>query len=161
VIEQHLVEICPSNLIGIIGLRAITVFKVKLGSFARAGAEKFAAELFNEARAEKLFVEPQPGKRLHTERQKRFANVKTREFLTLEDDHTSPGARQQGGSGASCRSSPNDGDIVRCGLHSGIMLAKCRKCATADSSAGEFQSAVRWTQLMRPSGFVTKIEFSD
>ena len=54
-IEQHLVEVCPSNLIGIISLRAKTVFKVKLGPFARAGAETFAAELLYEAGAPEIF----------------------------------------------------------------------------------------------------------
>src|SRR4030095_7453120 len=93
VIEQHLVEICPSNLIGIIGLRAITVFKVKLGPFARAGAEKCAAELLYEAGAPKFLVEIQPGKRLHAKRQQRLANVKTWKLFALEDDHPSPGSR--------------------------------------------------------------------
>src|SRR4030095_2305680 len=123
VIEQHLVEICPSNLVGIIGLRAITVFKVKLGPFARARAEKFAAEFFYEAGAQKLFVKTQPGERLHAERQKRFANVKTWKSLALEDDHPSPGPRQQGGCGAARRSSANDCDIVHAGLHLVLMVA--------------------------------------
>jgi hypothetical protein len=58
--------------------------------------KKFAAEFLYEAGAPKFLVETQPGKRLHAKRQKGFANVKTWKLFAFEDDHPSPGSRQQG-----------------------------------------------------------------
>src|SRR6266478_2129565 len=109
-----------------IGLRAIAVLEIKLGSIFRARANDFATEFFHEPGAQELFVQTQPGKRLHAERQQRFANVKSRKFFAFEDDYAPPRAREQRRGSAASRSSSDDRDIVRGGAHRVLMLANFR-----------------------------------
>src|SRR6266508_3773677 len=109
-----------------IGLGAIAVLEVKLGSTFRARADDFAAEFFHEPGAQKLFVQTQPGKRFHAEGQKRFADVKARKFFALEHDYAPAGARKQRRGSAAGRSSADDRDIVHGGTHRVLMLANFR-----------------------------------
>src|SRR4029078_3475379 len=94
-IEQNLVEITTCDLISVIGLRAIAVLKVKLRSTVGTRAHDPPAVLFQDPGIHKFLVQPEPGKRFHAERQKRFADVKAREFFTLEKNDAAPGTGEQ------------------------------------------------------------------
>ena len=102
-----------------IGLGAIAVFEIKLGSSFRARTNDFAAEFFHEPGAQKFFVQTQPGKRFHAERQQRFADVKARKFFAFEHDRAPPRAREQRRGYAPGRSTANDRDIVHGIAHRG------------------------------------------
>src|SRR5438128_12419168 len=123
-VEQDLVELRSRHLIRVVGLGAIRIFKVKLVTFFRARAEHFAAELFHEPGAEKLLVQAESGERPHAERQKRLANVKTRELFPLKDNDAPPRAREQRSRRASGRTAADDRDIVHVDLHCFMRLAK-------------------------------------
>src|SRR5262245_26539265 len=116
-IEQYLVEITACHLISVIGLRAIAVLKVKLGSTVGARAHDFAAVLFYEPGAQEFFVQPESGKCLHAERQKRLADVKSWKFFALQKNHTTSGAREQRRGRAAGRSASYDRDIVHRVFH--------------------------------------------
>src|SRR5437762_9977656 len=116
-IQQHLVEITACHLISMIGLRTIAVLKVKLRSSFGARAHDFAAVCFYEAGTRKFFLQPEPGKCLHAERQQRLADVKPRKLFALEENHATPGAREQRRSRAAGRSASYDRDIVRAAVH--------------------------------------------
>ena len=68
VIEQHLVEVGPRDLIRMIGLGAKGVLEIKFGPLLGTGAKHFAPEFFHEPGAQKFFVQLEAGKRLHTKR---------------------------------------------------------------------------------------------
>src|SRR4030095_6237474 len=103
-IEQHLVEITACHLISVIGLRTIAVLKVELRSSVGASAHDFAAVFFYEPGAQKLFVQAEPAKGFHAERQQRLTDVKARELFPLEKKHATSGAREQRRSRATGRS---------------------------------------------------------
>src|SRR5215510_1099991 len=126
VIEQHLIEITACDLIRMVGLRTIAVFEIKLRSSVRACAYDFAAVLFYEPGAQKFFVQPQPGKRLHAEWQQRLADMKPRKLFALEHNYTPPGTREQRRSRAACRAASDDGDIVLAAAHRAMSLANSR-----------------------------------
>src|SRR5438067_1085237 len=109
-----------------IGLGAIAVLEIKLGSSFRTCANDLAAEFFHESGAQKFFVQTQPSKGLHAERQERFADVKARKFFALEHDHAPASAREQRRSNAASRSSSDDRDIVHGGVHHALSLANFR-----------------------------------
>src|SRR3954451_6723398 len=116
-IQQHLVEITAGHLISVIGLRAVAILKVKLRSSIGARAHDFAAVFFYEPGAQKFFVQPEPGKCLHAERQQRLADVKPRKLLALEENHTTSGAREQGRGRAAGGSASYDCDIIHGAAH--------------------------------------------
>src|SRR4029077_10663834 len=91
-IQQHLIKITAGYLIRMIGLRTIAVLEIKLRSGFRTRAEDFAAELLHEPGTQEFFMQPQPGKRFHAERQERFADVKTRKLFAFEDNHAAASA---------------------------------------------------------------------
>src|SRR5262245_4359495 len=111
-IEQHFVEIAACYLISVIGLRTVTVLKVKLRSTVGTRAHDFAAVFFYEPGAQNFFVQPEPGKCLHAERQQRLADVKSRKLFALEKNHATSGAREQRRGRAAGRSAAYDRDIV-------------------------------------------------
>src|SRR5882672_10862043 len=111
-IQQHLVEITACHLISVIGLRTIAVLKVKLRSSVGARAHDFAAVFFYEPGAQKFFVQPEPGKCLHAERQQRLADVKPRKLFALEENHAPSGAREQRRGCAPGWSASYDRDVV-------------------------------------------------
>ena len=90
-IEQQFVEVSARHLISVIGLRAICVFEIKLVSLLGTRAEHFAAEFFHESGARNFFVQIHARECFHAERQKRFADMETREFFPFEDNDTTPG----------------------------------------------------------------------
>src|SRR5467141_3109730 len=83
VIEQEFVEIRSSDLVSVVGLGTESVFEIELCSGFRAGAEDFAAELFEETGAPEFLVQSKPGERFHAERQQRFADVKPWKLFAL------------------------------------------------------------------------------
>src|SRR5436190_23025634 len=111
-IQQHLVEITACHLISMIGLRTIAVTKVKLGSSVGARAHDFAAVLFQKPGVQEFFLQPEPGKSLHAERQQRLADVKPRKLFALEENHATSGAREQRRGRAAGRSPSYDRDVV-------------------------------------------------
>ncbi len=80
VIEQQLVELRPRHLIRGIGLRAEAILEIEFHPFLRTGARHLAAVFPEETGLLEFLVQTEPGKRLHADREKRFADVKTREF---------------------------------------------------------------------------------
>src|ERR1051325_861200 len=85
-VEQELVEITAGYLIGVIGLRAISVLEVKFCARIGARAHDFAPVLLQEASARKFCVQTEPRKCLHTERQEGLPDVKARKLLALEQN---------------------------------------------------------------------------
>src|SRR5437879_2585544 len=69
VIDQEFVEIRSRDLVSVVGLGTESVFEVKLRSRFRAGAEDFAAELFEETGAPEFLVQSEAGERFHAKRQ--------------------------------------------------------------------------------------------
>src|SRR6266481_6641356 len=116
-IQQYLVEITACHLISVIGLRTIAVLKVKLRSGIGARAHDFAAVFLYKPGTQEFFLQPEPGKSLHTERQKRLADVKPRKLFALEENHATSGAREQRRGRAAGRSASYNRDIVHAGTH--------------------------------------------
>src|SRR5437762_1438035 len=116
-VEQHLVEITACYLISMIGLRAVAVLEVKLRSSVGARAHDFAAVLFYKPGAQQFFVQPEPGKCLHAERQQRLADVKARELFPLENNYATSGAREQRRGRAASGSASYDRDVVHAASH--------------------------------------------
>src|SRR5262245_6891783 len=109
-IEQKLIEIAACHLVSVIGLRAITVFKVKLRSAIGARAHDFAAVFFYEPGIFKFLVQPEPGERFHAERQQRLSDVEARKFFPLENNDSASCACEQRRSCAAGRSTSYDRD---------------------------------------------------
>ena len=122
-IEQHLVEIGARNLIRVVGLGTEPVLEVKFGSLLGTRAKDFAAEFFHEPGAQEFFVQPQPAKRFHAERQEGFANVKPWKFFAFKHDNASPGASEQCSRSATGRPSTDDSNIVHIRVHCGPNLS--------------------------------------
>src|SRR5437764_6739670 len=125
-IQQHLVEITACHLISVIGLRTIAVLKVKLRSSVGARSHDFAAVFLYEPGAQKFFLQPEPGKCLHAERQQRLADVKPRKLFALEKNHATSGAREQRRGRAAGWSASYDRDIVHAAAHR-LILANYAK----------------------------------
>jgi hypothetical protein len=117
VIEQELVEIRARYLIGAVRLRAKAVFKIELHALPAAGAVHLAPELFHKTGARELFMQTQPGESLHAERQQRFADMEARKLLPLQNDHATPGPRQQGARSAARRPTADDRHVVHFAAH--------------------------------------------
>src|SRR6266481_3238273 len=113
-IEQQFVEIGTRHLIGAVALGTKAIFEIKLYAFGPACRHDLTAELWQK-RAVEFFADSETIEGLHAERQKRFANVKSRKLFPLEDDHAPAGFRQQrrrGASGGSAADNRNVIDVV-------------------------------------------------
>ena len=100
----------------------------------------------------------QPGKRLHAERQQRFADVKTRKPLAFKDNHAPPGSREQRRHGAAGRSSADDSDVVNRVRHAAINLASLRRKQTLE--ARQRQTAKEWRPPDAPGCPITRWKWS-
>src|SRR5215211_4874217 len=125
-IQQHLVEITTCHLISVIGLRTIAVLKVKLRSSVGARAHNFAAVFFYESCAQKFFLQTEPGKCLHTERQQRLTYMKPRKLFALEKNHATSGAREQRRGRAAGRSASYYRDVVHAAAHRFDLSKLCK-----------------------------------
>src|SRR5205823_8265089 len=101
-----------------------------------------AAVLLYESGAHKFFVQVEPGKRFHAERQQRFADVKARKLFAFENNHTPTGACEQRGGRAARRSAADYSDVVNRVRHAAINLASLRRKQTLE--ARQRQTAKRW-----------------
>ena len=68
------------------------------------------------------------------DRQERFANVETGEFLPLANDYTPPSPSQERRGSAPCRSAADDGHVVDCVWHAAIKLASLRRKQTTEGA---------------------------
>src|SRR5689334_25016864 len=59
-----------------------------------------------------FLLQTEPGKRLHAEGQKRFADVETREFLAFEDNDTTPRFAEQRCRGTTGGAAADDRHII-------------------------------------------------
>src|SRR5262245_25514326 len=116
-VEQHLVEITARYLIRVIGLRSVAVLEVELRSGVGTSTHNFAAVFFYEPGSQKFFVQPEPAKGFHAERQQRLADVKARELFPLEKNHPTSGSREQRRGRAAGRSASYDRDVVDAAGH--------------------------------------------
>ena len=131
-IEEELVEIGARDLVGTVHLRAKAVFEIELHPIAAAGAEHFAAELFHEAGPREFLVQTEPGESLHAEREKRLADMETRELFALEDDDAAPRAREQGGRSAARRPAADYRHVIGFAAHWVTKVAKIGGCKRLD-----------------------------
>ncbi len=141
VIEQDLVELRPRHLIGAIGLRTEPVFEIKFHPVVGAGAIDGAAELLDETGPLEFLMQAEARKRLHAERQERFADVKAREFIALENDDAPAGLRQQRGRHTARGTAADDRHIIMPVLHAATKVAKMFEIALGESGVFLLRSA--------------------
>ena len=110
-IEQHFIEFGPRHLVGTIRPGSEPILKIKLGRFLSSCFRDFAAKFFDKMRAQ-FFLQTEPGKCLHAERQKRFTDVETRKFLAFEDNDTTPRFAQQRCRGAAGGPAADDRYVI-------------------------------------------------
>ena len=111
VIKEEFVEIGASHLIGAVAVGLEAVLKIK--SYAlRSTCRYNLTAVFRQKGAVKFFAHAKAVERLHAEWQQRFADMKARKFLALENDHAPTRAREQRRGGTAGGSSTNDADVV-------------------------------------------------
>jgi len=110
-------------LIGAIAARLEAVFKIKFHPPCSTRGHDFPAE-FRQESAIKFFADAKAVECLGAEWQKRFADMKARKFLALENDHAPTRAREQRRGGTAGGSSTNNADIVHIDLNLVFMVAK-------------------------------------
>src|SRR4051812_19619527 len=98
-IEQQLVELRAGDLVRAIPARPKTVLEIKF-HLTRATGRRNLAPVFRNENAVHLLAHSEPIESGKAERQKRFANVKAREFFPLHFPTRRASPRQPCGGGA-------------------------------------------------------------
>ena len=142
VIKEELVEIGASHLISAVAVGLEAVLKIKSYAFRSTRRHNLAA-VFRQKGAVKFFADAKAVERLHAEWQQRFADMKARKFLALENDHAPARAREQGRGGAPGRSAADDSDIVNRFRHAAINLASLRRKQTPEARQRQTAKGLR------------------
>src|SRR5205085_2150860 len=91
-------------------------------------------KFFDETGAFKFLVQTEAGEGFHAERQERFADVKAREFLPLENDDAPAGLGEQSRGRAARRAAANYRDIEDFVQHAASNLAKMSQFALGENA---------------------------
>ena len=130
VIQQKLVKMRASHLIGVVAFRAISILKIEFYSSLTVGTGHLTAEFFDKTGAQEFFMHAEPGKDFHARGQERFTDMKARKFFPLAHDHAPAGPRQQRCRRAARGAAADDRHVVDSVRHPGIKLPNSRRKQT-------------------------------
>src|SRR3979409_179704 len=125
-IQEQFVELGARDLIGTVARRLEAILEIKFYASGSAGGDDFATKLRQKSTVEFL-PNSQTIERGCAEAQKRFANVKARELVALQNNDATTGAGQQSRGRAPSRTATDNGNVIHVDLHGQFMLAKLRR----------------------------------
>src|SRR6202022_1381840 len=125
-IQEQFVELGARDLIGTVARRLEAILEIKFYAAGSAGGDDFATKLRQKSTVE-FFANSQTIKRCCAEGQKRFANVKARDLVALQNNDATLGAGQERRGRAPGRTATDNGNVIHVDLHGQVMLAKLRR----------------------------------